>query len=434
MSKKSFLRLLTQHKVAVVFIILFMATVVYSYWQWQVIQQVRQARQEASGQLDETQAVLVQVETELSELKNSDPHKTNLELQDRIEKIETTYQDLLFVYEKIDDFENGNYPEEQVAQLRELFAELLEITSRRDYEAAAEAIAEVKEAITEYQAERAAEILAAAQAEAARIAAEQAAQQATQQTTGDTSDGAPAPAAPSAQTVNEPPGNGYRRQVVSSDAGQFTVSIVAGDLSSTRVIVDTASATDCANDCPVISLGDYVARNGAYAGINGSYFCPASYPSCAGKTNSFDLLVMNKDKYYFNSDNNVYSTNPGVIFSPGSIRFVGAVSQWGRDTGIDSMLSNFPLLISGGNVVFGGDDDPKKGSKGNRSFVANRGNTVYIGVVHSATVAESARVLRAMGMDNALNLDDGGSTALWFGGYKVGPGRALPNAILFTHR
>ena len=94
---------------------------------------------------------------------------------------------------------------------------------------------------------------------------------------------------------------------------------------------------------------------------------------------------------------------------------------------------NYPLLVHGGNITFGGDDDPKKGSRGNRSFVANHGNTVYIGVVHLATVAESARVMKALNMDNALNLDDGGSTALWHGGYKVGPGRPVPNAIIFTY-
>jgi exopolysaccharide biosynthesis protein len=59
---------------------------------------------------------------------------------------------------------------------------------------------------------------------------------------------------------------------------------------------------------------------------------------------------------------------------------------------------------------------------------------VYIGVVHNVTVAGMARVLKAMGMENALNLDSGGSVALWSGGYKVGPGRNLPNAILFVRK
>ncbi len=233
---------------------------------------------------------------------------------------------------------------------------------------------------------------------------------------------------------NTPPSAGYSRQSVSALDGNYLVDSVAGDLSNTRVIVDTASSGDCGNDCPVLPLADYVSRNGAYAGINGSYFCPASYPSCAGKTNSFDTLLMNKNKTYFNSDNNVYSTVPAVIFLGSSVRFVGQSLEWGRDTGIDSMIANQPLLVSGGNVVFGGDGDPKKGSKGTRSFVANKGNTVYIGVVHGVTVAEMAHVLKAMGMDNALNLDSGGSTALWSGGYKAGPGRNIPNAILFVRK
>ena len=41
---------------------------------------------------------------------------------------------------------------------------------------------------------------------------------------------------------------------------------------------------------------------------------------------------------------------------------------------------------------------------------------------------------KAMVMENALNLDDGGSTALYSGGYKVGPGRDLPNAVLFVRK
>ena len=233
---------------------------------------------------------------------------------------------------------------------------------------------------------------------------------------------------------NAPPAAGYSRRCVTSDVGNFSVSIVAADLGSTRVIVDTASASDCFNDCPVLSLSQYVSRNGAFAGVNGSYFCPATYPQCADKKNSFDTLLMNKDKVYFNSDNNVYSTVPAAIFGSGWVRFVGQSLEWGRDTGVDGVIANQPLLVSGGGVVFGGDEDPKKGSKGGRSFVANRGSTVYIGVVHSATVAQAAHVLAAMGMENALNLDDGGSTALWSGGYKVGPGRALPNAILFVRR
>ena len=233
---------------------------------------------------------------------------------------------------------------------------------------------------------------------------------------------------------NTLPGNGYRRQSVKTELGTYLVDLIAADLSSTKVIVDTASEKDCPNDCPTLPLAEYVSRNGAYAGVNGSYFCPAEYPSCADKKNSFDTLLMNKNKAYFNSANNVYSVVPAVIFMGSSVRFVGKSLEWGRDTSPDGVIANQPLLLMGGNVQFGGDGDPKKGSKGSRSFVGNKGNTVYIGVVHGVTVAESALVLKALGVENAINLDSGGSTALWSGGYRVGPGRSIPNAILFVRR
>jgi hypothetical protein len=95
---------------------------------------------------------------------------------------------------------------------------------------------------------------------------------------------------------------------------------------------------------------------------------------------------------------------------------------------------NYPLLVSGGNIAFGGGSDPKMGSKGPRGFVANKGSTVYIGITYNATVAENAHVLKTLGIENAMNLDSGGSTALWFGGYKAGPGRNIPNAIVFVRK
>jgi len=42
-------------------------------------------------------------------------------------------------------------------------------------------------------------------------------------------------------------------------------------------------------------------------------------------------------------------------------------------------------------------------------------------------------VLQALGARDALNLDGGGTSAMFIGGgYTVGPGRLLPNAIVLT--
>ena len=348
-------------------------------------------------ELQKIGAELAQLRGEYENLKNTDQNKRNKQLETDIKAIESAYDKAVATYEDLLDLKSKTA---KTGELDKLFSLSLKQLADRNYASASASLASLASQIS---------------AEETKLA---------------TTFSIPANVVQS----NTVPGAGYSRQKVNTDAGEFMVSLIAGDLGSTRVLVDTAYDSDCINNCPVLSLATYVSRNGGFGGVNGSYFCPASYPSCAGKTNTFDLLAMNHKKTYFNSGNNVYSSNPAVIFGDGYIRFVGAASSWGRDTSPTGVLSNYPLLVSGGNVVFGGNDDPKQGSKGNRSFVANKGNTVYIGVVHSATVSESARILKALSMENGLNLDNGGSTALWSGGYKVGPGRDLPNAILFVRR
>ncbi|MFZ2152750.1 MAG: phosphodiester glycosidase family protein [Microgenomates group bacterium] len=223
-------------------------------------------------------------------------------------------------------------------------------------------------------------------------------------------------------------------QTVNTNSGEFAVRVISADLRTTKVVVDTASDGSCGDNCPVMSLGTYAARSGAIAAINGPYFCPASYPACASKKNSFDTLMMNKNKVYFNSDNNVYSSVPAAIFSTTS-RFVSQSSQWGRDTGVDSVIAGQPLLVFNGQSQFSGDGDPKKSGKGTRAFIGGTDNTVYIGLVYNCTVAEMANVVVGLGIKNAINLDSGGSIALWQNGkYLAGPGRDLPFGILLVRR
>lgn len=347
------------------------------------------------------QKQLTATKKELAVLKNQDQYKRNDDLQKNIKAIEATYTDTVKVYETIQDLKAQKQKTD--AYEKELTKSLAYL-AEKNYSSASSTLTSLNQKI------------------------------ASDQKNAQTALAKAAPINSNAPASNTPPGSGFAVQKVSTDIGEYTVALIAADMGSTRVIVDTASDSDCRDNCPVLSLGDYVARNGAFAGVNGSYFCPVEYPSCAGKAGSFDLLAMNKNKHYLNSDNNVYSTNPAVIFQNGSMRFVGQASEWGRDTSVDGVLSNYPLLLSGGNIAFSGDGDPKKGSKGSRSFVGNKGSTAYIGVLYNVTVAEGAHVLKALGLENALNLDSGGSTALWSGGYKAGPGRNIPNAILFVRK
>jgi hypothetical protein len=342
---------------------------------------------------------LQQTDTELINIKNIDQVKLNKNLEGEIKNIQNTYNKATLVYENLKDYTGDK---SKLNKYETIYALALKQLADKNYASAEGTLNSISQQLL---------------AEKPTLV-------------GTASTNLP-PVAPSQVNIGSA---GYKRQNVQIDIGTYLVDIISADLNSTKVIVDTASDSDCKDNCPVLSLGDYVSRNGAFAGVNGGYFCPQSYPTCAGKTNSFDTLLMNKNKKYFNSDNNVYSSVPAVIFSGNSARFVSASSQWGRDTNVDAVLANHPLMVLNNQVVFGGNSDPKQGNKGSRAFVGATGSTAYIGVVHNVTVAESARVLQAIGIQNALNLDSGGSTALWSGGYKVGPGRSLPNALLFVKK
>lgn len=351
-----------------------------------------------NSKLSKLKNELMDVGKQLEELKNQDQVKTNQDLKKEIDNIQKTYTSAVSTYEKLLDFTANK---SKKSEFEKDFAKSLKLLTEKNYASASAILAEVSKGIDEENQKAAASFTIPTNV---------------------------------AQN-NTPPSSGFSAQKVSTDAGDFLVDIVSADLNSTKVIIDTASDSDCKDNCPVLSLADYVSRNGAYSGINGSFFCPQEYPSCTGKTNSFDTLLMNKNKHYFNSDNNVYSTVPAVIFSGNSIRFVGQSLEWGRDTSVDGVLANYPLLVSGGNIVYTeASNEPKFGNKGFRSFVAGKANLVYIGVIHNATMGESAKVLKSLGVSEALNLDEGGSTAFWSGSYKVGPGRNIPNALLLIRK
>lgn len=252
-----------------------------------------------------------------------------------------------------------------------------------------------------------------------------------------TRSGTPAPTKAPASYINSMPGTGYTTSTVKTEVGDFALSCIGANKSSTRVITDSANDNDCKNDCPVLPLDQYAARNGGTAAMNGMYFCPADYPACSDKKNSFDTLLFNsRAKKYINSDNNVYSNIPFlVVNSDSSPRFIGRSSEWGRDTGIQAGIAGNPMLIQGGNiaVVEGNLEDRQKSIKANRGAFVEKGGLIYLCIVRSANVPDSAKVYKALGVDNAINIDGGGSSAMWVGGsYKYGPGRQIPNAIIFA--
>lgn len=251
----------------------------------------------------------------------------------------------------------------------------------------------------------------------------------------------------SGSTSTSTAGFSYKQQSVATTRGTFTADIITIDLSdpTMRVLTVSASRTDCSDNCPVNSLADHVKRVTGIVGINGSYFCPLDYASCATQdgstywawydspTDAFTHLYQNQ----FNSGPLLVfdALNRPTLYSPakdwpGKSTYEQAVGEKMR-----AGLSNGPLLVKNGAVVVtAGELDSKQLTvHSNRSGMAMKGTTMLLVVAKGATVLDLGAVMKTLGANTAINLDGGGSSALYFNGaYKVGPGRNIPNVLVIS--
>lgn len=233
-----------------------------------------------------------------------------------------------------------------------------------------------------------------------------------------------------APTTSVPPNSGYGRVTVKTDRGEFTAHVVTLE-SSAQMVTDTASDSECADSCPTKPLGDFIAQNGGYAGINGSYFCPATYPECASKKDSFDFPVYNSrlkkwingDKLGWGSRSIVYRDGSGMHYMQNSSGFGG---------GLEAGIINYPGILDNGHITVEAPHlSEKQSSKGTKGGIGISPTKIYLVIALNVDMYDFANVFKAIGATHALNLDGGGSAALYYNGYKFGPGRNLPNAIIF---
>lgn len=243
-------------------------------------------------------------------------------------------------------------------------------------------------------------------------------------------------AKPVAQGVSGPPGAGFSSMNVATEKGNFSASVLMIDLNGAKIVTDTANDSDCADSCPTLTLQDFVNRNGGFAGVNGSYFCPDSYPDCASKKNSFDFPVYNSKLNKWINQGNLFWDNRAIVYFDGT----GAhYLQNAKDFngGLSAGITNYPGLLNNRSVQI--DDNQsglsdKQKAKGTKVGIGVSGNrNVMVVIAQDVNMLEFAHVFKSLGAQGALNLDTGGSTALYYNGrYLAGPGRNLPNAIIFT--
>jgi hypothetical protein len=235
-----------------------------------------------------------------------------------------------------------------------------------------------------------------------------------------------------------PPGTGLNRLTVATPKGNFSATILTFSLDQTRVITDSANDSDCGNNCPVTNLASFVAKNGGFAGVNGTYFCPSTYPECSSKTNSFDFPVYNtRQGKWINGGNLFWNSRAMVYFDGSGAHYLQNAQSFGGS--LTAGIVNYPGLLNDGNIQIDdnqsglSDKQKAKGTKVGLGVGSN--NTVLVVVAQNVNMQEFAHVFKSLGARGALNLDTGGSTAIIYNGnYIYGPGRDLPNAIIFARK
>jgi len=250
----------------------------------------------------------------------------------------------------------------------------------------------------------------------------------------------------------------YEHKTITTQAGDFTIELVEIDLSNPnlKIVTDTKDneIIKGAGNYNAQSLAEYVIDSDGFAGINGSYFCSES--GCGGLNYYFypvynqkidDMINKSELKYWttgpimaFDENNEFYYFKDSRDFPYNGWRISSDISigeafflTYGVE--LQAAIGNKPSFIEEGlNFLIDWEvNDKQKNVKSLRNAIGYKDGKIYLVVAHNATVPELANIMQALEVEYALNLDGGYSSALWYNDeYMVGPGRDIPNAIVFA--
>ncbi len=221
------------------------------------------------------------------------------------------------------------------------------------------------------------------------------------------------------------------------------------DKPNLKIITDTANSQNCTGRCQAKELVDYFGNDKVFAAINGSYF-----DTSAEKLNYYFFPVFNsKLNIFINDDQLKYpTTGPIMAFDENNkfyyfkdSRDFASVSSFENTYGVklQAAIGNKPRLIEDGkNLLIDWEvDEKQRNIKATRNAIAYKKDDssekgfIYLIVARNSTVADLAEILKIMKMDYAINLDGGYSAALFYHDeYMFGPGRNIPNVIMFAER
>jgi exopolysaccharide biosynthesis protein len=245
----------------------------------------------------------------------------------------------------------------------------------------------------------------------------------------------------------------YEQKTVKTAQGDFKVDLIEIDLSNPKlkIVTDvvepfpTASTSKTIGVFGATTLAKLVARNKGFAAINGTYFC--SYSNCGGKNYYFYPVYSSRiDQIVNESELKYWTTGPIFAFDTDNKFYYFKDSREFKSVQnfeetykvkLQAAIGNKPRLIQDSmNYLIEWEMDQKQlKEKLIRNAIGYKDNKIYLAIAYNATIDNLANVMQALGMQYALNLDGGYSAALWYNDeYMVGPGRNIPNAIIFAEK
>lgn len=235
----------------------------------------------------------------------------------------------------------------------------------------------------------------------------------------------------------------YIEKVVVTDRGKFNIKMVEIDTSKgVKMITDSASDSLCTSNCPALSLEDYIKKNHGFAGINGTYFCPPDYPVCQYKSNTFETVFYNSRTSTWMNNSNYRC--PGFTAEIDGIHFNKDVDTLAKRVSDARLINAYypiyagifhcPKLVEDKKIVVDTTVlDAKEKVRGTKSGIGLNGKDMYLIVANNVNAQDFASIFKDLGAESGFLLDGGGSSALWYEGYKAGPGRNMPNAVVFSY-
>lgn len=254
-------------------------------------------------------------------------------------------------------------------------------------------------------------------------------------------------------------GTDYQSKVIKTSKGSYRAYLASFDLSNPKIKMLTMTASDtkhCGGMCNIKSLKSYVSENKALSGINGTQFRnlqPRDGPNAiTGNHFEHSLFYKSNKKRMHNEEKIrintapmiVFASNQNWVFYASNLYFPGIPAfEKQYNTKVQAAFSSADTY---GSLIFVYNSKITKEAlafadsfpanvKTTRSIIALKGSKVYFIIIPRANYSDAAYVTQSLGMEYAINLDGGGSSALYYKGqYKVGPGRNIPNAIVVAER